>query len=335
MNINQATVDLVKEFEGFRASAYQDPVGIWTIGYGTTAAAGVGIDPKPGMSITREEAELYLRRGLEKFARQIGPHIRSEINENEFGAFLSLAYNIGPGAFATSTALRRFNAGDKAGAAQAMTWYRNADGRVLPGLVRRRDAEVALFLQPVGAGALDMPVEELGRNPATTLRPGNRSPSPQVRLLQQLLAAQGYFTGQIDGLFGPRTRAAVVAFQDAHNLDADGIVGDRTWEALHRAEALPPRAVTVADLRDSGSETIRAADRTEVGAVAVAGVGSVVTVLDQVAGAEGAIATLDGLLRAYWPVAAFAAVGFGGWYLARRLRSIRLDDAISGRNLGR
>lgn len=149
--VNQATIALVKEFEGLRLDAYKDSVGVWTIGYGTTAMAGVGIKPALGMKITEPEAEMYLRRGLEKFADQIRPAITAPINENEFGAFLSLAYNIGPGAFKKSSALRKFNAGDKAGAADAILLWNKAGGKVLNGLVRRRKAERELFLKAPGA----------------------------------------------------------------------------------------------------------------------------------------------------------------------------------------
>ena len=150
MKINRATVDLVKEFEGFSAKAYKCPAGIWTIGYGTTASAGVGITPKEGMTITRGDAESYLHGALQKFADQIEDVITAPINENEFGAFVSLAYNIGPGAFRKSSALRLFNEGDKAKAASALLLWNKAGGKVLKGLTRRREAERKLFLTPVG-----------------------------------------------------------------------------------------------------------------------------------------------------------------------------------------
>ena len=151
MTINQAGLDLIKEFEGFRAESYRDPVGVWTIGYGTTAAADVGIAPNAGMKISKADAEMYLARAIDKFAAQIDPKITRPINENERAAFLSLAYNIGPGAFAKSSALRKFNEGDKAGAANAILLWNKAGGKVLAGLVRRREAERALFLRPVFA----------------------------------------------------------------------------------------------------------------------------------------------------------------------------------------
>lgn len=148
MSINKAGLDLIKVFEGFRSAAYIDPVGVLTIGYGTTAAAGVGIVPQLGMRITEAQAEAYLARALDKFGAQIRPHITAPINENEWAAFMSLAYNIGPGAFAKSSALRKFNEGDKRGAANAILLWNKAGGRVMKGLDRRRAAERALFLTP-------------------------------------------------------------------------------------------------------------------------------------------------------------------------------------------
>lgn len=149
MTINQAGLDLIKKWEGFEPRTYIDAAGVPTIGYGTTARAGVGVIPLPGMEISEKQAEKYLLMALAKFADRIRPHVRKPANENEWAAFLSLAYNIGPHAFVNSTALKRFNEGDKAGAAEAMLWFNKAGGRVLRGLERRRKAEVALFKTPV------------------------------------------------------------------------------------------------------------------------------------------------------------------------------------------
>lgn len=149
MQINQAALDLIKEYEGLRLSAYQDAVGVWTIGYGTTAAASVGIIPKAGMTITEPQASAYLLKAVEKFAARISAGITVPVNENQFGAMVSLAYNIGPGAFLGSTLLRKLNAGDVPGAADQFAAWNKAGGRALPGLVRRRAAERALFLTPV------------------------------------------------------------------------------------------------------------------------------------------------------------------------------------------
>ena len=146
--MNKAGLDLIKRFEGKRLSAYKDPVGIVTIGYGTTAAAGLGIVPTMGMTITEFEAEWYLQKAVDKFEAQVLPYILANASENEKAAFVSLAYNVGPSAFKRSSALRHFNNGDKARASDAILLWNKAGGKVLRGLVRRRKAERALFLTP-------------------------------------------------------------------------------------------------------------------------------------------------------------------------------------------
>ena len=151
MSVNKATLDLIKQYEGCKLTAYQDIVGIWTIGYGTTAMAGLGITPAKGMTITQERAEDLLRQGVDKFAATVDALIISNVNANEFGACVSLAYNIGTGAFAKSTVLRELNAGNKEKAAVAFRMWNKAGGKVVKGLTNRRDSEIALFLMPVTA----------------------------------------------------------------------------------------------------------------------------------------------------------------------------------------
>jgi len=149
--VNKEALDLIKEFEGLRLKAYIDPVGVPTIGYGLTTGAIPGVEVRMGMTITEEKAEEYLTTVVERFADQIWRHFKRQPSENEFGAMVSLAYNIGVGAFSSSTALRRFNQGDTEGAAEAMKWWNKGtvNGRkvVLRGLTRRRAAEVKLFLK--------------------------------------------------------------------------------------------------------------------------------------------------------------------------------------------
>jgi len=155
--LNKDGLNLVKEFEGLRLESYLCPADVWTIGYGTTAAANVGIKPRSGMSITEEEAEWYLQKTLAKFAASIDKYITAPINENEHAAFLSLAYNIGPTAFKRSSALRHFNNGDKQRAANSILLFNKAGGKKLAGLVRRREAERKLFLKPVSVKARTTP----------------------------------------------------------------------------------------------------------------------------------------------------------------------------------
>lgn len=157
MKITQEAVDLVKRFEGLRLEAYHDPVGVLTIGYGYTNSAGFGPGVEIGDRWSERMAEEMLREGLKRFGNEIRPLFKRIPNDNQFGAMVSLAYNIGTSAFANSTCLRRFNTGDTAGAADALTWFNKAGGKVLRGLVRRREAEKALFLKPSRVSQDDTP----------------------------------------------------------------------------------------------------------------------------------------------------------------------------------
>jgi len=159
--ISDAALELIKEFEGLRLEAYLDPVGIVTIGYGYTNEAGFGPGVSMGDTWTAQQAEDMLREGVHRFANNIQPHFTIKPNSDQFGAFVSLAYNIGWQSFIKSTALKRWNAGDVKGAAEAVTWWNKAGGKVLRGLTRRREAEAALILAepPVGRVEPDKPRE--------------------------------------------------------------------------------------------------------------------------------------------------------------------------------
>lgn len=140
--VNQAGIDLIKSFEGLRTRSYRDPVGILTIGYGST-----GPHVMPGMSITEEQAEALLRQDVARFEAGVQAYLRdAPATDNEFAALVSLAFNIGLGAFRRSTVLRQHRAGRKKLAAAAFLLWVRAGKRTLKGLVRRRDAERRLYL---------------------------------------------------------------------------------------------------------------------------------------------------------------------------------------------
>lgn len=143
--INQAGLDLIKEFEGYEHKAYRDAVGVWTIGYGFTR----GVHER--MLINHELAEAALLGELQRFQRAVEELVAVPLNDNEFAALVSLAYNIGVAGFEGSTARRRLNAGDRQGAADAMEWWNkgtvNGQKVELAGLTRRRAREKALFLK--------------------------------------------------------------------------------------------------------------------------------------------------------------------------------------------
>jgi lysozyme len=120
------------------------------------------------MKITQEEAELLLMSGLKKFAEQIKPKFTREVNDNQFGALLSLAYNVGPSAFSRSSALMMVNDGQFVKAADAIRLWNKAGGKVNKGLIRRREAERELFLTPTFVVA-DMHVAEPAKEKSESL----------------------------------------------------------------------------------------------------------------------------------------------------------------------
>lgn len=145
--INQAGLDLVKEFEGLHSkigsgkiAAYLDPVHIPTIGYGHIAGVHLG------QLITEQGAENFLRQDLDQAESGVSSLVDVDLNENQFSALVSFAFNVGAGALAHSTLLKLLNSGDYKGAANQFPRWDKAGGQALPGLTRRRAAERKLFL---------------------------------------------------------------------------------------------------------------------------------------------------------------------------------------------
>lgn len=127
--------------EGTKLEAYRDSVGVWTIGTGHTAACGAPI-PHYGLTITADAADACLARDLGLFERAIAGALKVPVAQHEFDALVSIAFNVGPG-FANSTAVRKLNAGDRAGAAKAiMMWSKPAS------IISRREGERDQFVTP-------------------------------------------------------------------------------------------------------------------------------------------------------------------------------------------
>ncbi|WP_429176466.1 lysozyme [Kosakonia sp. 1610] len=145
MRISDKGISLIKQFEGLRLTAYQDSVGVWTIGYGWTQPVD-GKPIRPGMTIKEETAERLLRTGLVGYESDVSKLVKVKLTQGQFDALVSFAYNLGTSALSTSTLLQKLNAGDYAGAADEFPRWNKAGGKVLPGLMRRREAERALFL---------------------------------------------------------------------------------------------------------------------------------------------------------------------------------------------
>ena len=131
---------LTKSFEGLRLEAYQDSVGVWTVGYGHT---GPGV--AEGMTVTDAEAEALLLADLADAVRCVNRKVTATISQGQFDAMVDFCFNAGSGNFLQSTLLRKVNSGDFAGAAAQFGLWVHAGGEVVPGLVRRRKAEAEMF----------------------------------------------------------------------------------------------------------------------------------------------------------------------------------------------
>lgn len=147
MIVNQKTLELIESFEGFVPTWYVDPVGIWTVAFGHTDAAG---EPKyaatKNKTFTKAEGRMILERDLAQYAAHVRKSVHVALTPNQFGALTSLCYNIGPSNFMSSTLVKKLNAEDYEGAAEQFKRWNRAGGKILKGLVRRRAAEAALFL---------------------------------------------------------------------------------------------------------------------------------------------------------------------------------------------
>lgn len=136
-------VALIKRWEGCRLTAYPDPGtggDPWTIGWGATGP-GIG----PGIRWTQAQADDRLAQDVERFLKGVRSVVKRPATDAQLGAMTSLAYNIGASAFAKSTLLRKFNAGDIGGAAAEFLRWNRAGGKVMRGLTNRRADEKQVF----------------------------------------------------------------------------------------------------------------------------------------------------------------------------------------------
>lgn len=209
MKTSQSALDKIAEFEGIRLQAYLDPIGIPTIGVGHTAGVHLG------QEITREQAMKYFAEDIvasEKAVTKTG----LRLNQNQFDALVSFAYNCGAGNLAKLVKNRTLQQ-----IADAIPLYNKAGGKVLAGLTRRRKWERELFLTGIGAPAVGNPYSV----PTKTLKRGSRGNG--VRWLQYALNERKYGL-IVDGDFGQKTEDAVKSYQAKRGLVVDGIVGART-----------------------------------------------------------------------------------------------------------
>lgn len=146
MQISDRGLDIIKAHEGLRLEMYYCPANKPTIGYGHVILPSE--QDLMTRTITREEAEQILRSDVGIAERAVGDLVAVELNQNQFDALVSFVFNIGVGNFRSSTLLKRLNEEDYNGAASQFERWVYANRRVLPGLIRRREEERDLFLEP-------------------------------------------------------------------------------------------------------------------------------------------------------------------------------------------
>ncbi|AMG86354.2 hypothetical protein X471_00016 [Bartonella bacilliformis str. Heidi Mejia] len=186
--ISKEGLALIKRWEGVRLCAYQDAIGVWTIGYGHTAQAGQPI-VQEGMKITESEAEIVLRQDLKQFEKTVEQAVIISLSDEQFAALVSFCYNVGGEAFCNSTLLKKLNKGDyEAVPSELQKWIR-AGGKRLQGLANRRAAEAGLWVKGAYVCSNYQKVETKG--PSHSFKAEVLAP-----IIGSLSGLTGIFTGQ-------------------------------------------------------------------------------------------------------------------------------------------
>ena len=171
--IGQAGLALIKQFEGCRLTAYQCSAGVWTIGYGHTAGV------YKGMKITQAQADAFLKQDIAKFEKYINNpsyvQFTDKLNQNQFDALVSFAFNLGQGNVKKLCVGRNINQ-----IPSAMRQYCKAAGKTLPGLQRRRKAEAALYNKKVENCTGTIAVKESEDYNMKTIKKGSKGNTVKV-----------------------------------------------------------------------------------------------------------------------------------------------------------
>lgn len=234
LNLSDKGARFIQAHEGFVSKAYLCPAGVLTIGYGFTMGSKVfasywrtktGRDLRDFDTITKDEALKLLPLVVdEEYGKAVNSRVKPEV-QHHYDAASSVAFNCGTGSLSWRWAIALAAKKVNEAASILRTTATTANGKQLPGLVSRRQAEARL-LAGGNYGAL---------NQSASTAPSVSRSVDEVKSYQQQLKALGYYTGAVDGKTGPLTKGAVENFQRANRLLVDGIVGPATRAALIRA----------------------------------------------------------------------------------------------------
>ena len=146
MKISERGLNLIKRYEGLRLRPYKCPAGLWTVGYGHVIGDGRTLPESERRTFTKEEVDLLLQKDVARFERGVLRLCPVPLTQGQFDALVSFSFNVGLGALQRSTVRLKTNRGEKEQAADALLAWSKANGKVLPGLLKRRKDERALYL---------------------------------------------------------------------------------------------------------------------------------------------------------------------------------------------
>ena len=254
MKMGEKGLALVKSFEGLCLNAYKCPANVWTIGYGHTGT----VDGKPikaGMKITNDKATELLRKDVSQFEKAVKSYVKVKINQNQFDALVSFAFNVGAGALQGSTILKMINQRKFISAARHfLDWNKarvNGKLTVLNGLTARREAEAALFSTGIPTSSsykLDEFVKDLQKikSKKVTGVPNNKllSAMPDIstnlnagtlviKPLKKYLKKLGYFTGTVNSKYDTKLSNAIKKYKIAKKMNSkSGTISVAVWKKL-------------------------------------------------------------------------------------------------------
>lgn len=215
--------DLIQRHEGLQLAVYLDPVGIETVGWGHVVQPLDRLSL--GQKITQERADALFTKDLARARKGLAEAVLVPLSPEQEAALISWAFNVGVAGAKASTLIRQLNAGDPWSVPDELRRWVHAGDRELPGLVKRREEEAALF----AAGTPPKPA---------TLRRGDKG--PEVAQLQEVLIRLGHLSqrarGSAIGMFGPATEKAIKSFQASAGVVVDGVAGPQTRAALEAAQ---------------------------------------------------------------------------------------------------
>jgi len=236
-------IDFLQRHEGVVLKAYRDPVGIWTIGAGLTKASGV-IDPKPGMVITRQEAAQLLGKALGKYEARVRRAMPGA-TQQDFDGGVSFDFNTGK--IHSASWVKGWLKRDWPDVRRRLAMWKKAKGRVLPGLVRRRQEEYQLMKSGDYGEVVSADMPDLEPAGVRIVLPINAE--EKATLKTDLLSLGYQFTDE-----------GVRKFQADHDLEVDGLVGRATLTTILRRKEAAEKTVQVGGAGGVGGAGVVVAD---------------------------------------------------------------------------